>query len=162
MACSKATREIFSMSWLKHILTSCQRIFTTIDRNQCSYPNLYQSIKNPYMSFSPPHCESKTTSCSVTHCEQRRGLFHNALLISTELQLCTEAAQLPQLLCVMLQSPACNACILTIGCGQSEARELWQPAALSATVGKKKKALKHKSLLGKGDIKTVFDQNRHI
>lgn len=124
MACSKATREIFHISWLKHILTACKMIFTTIDGNQFSYTNLYQSIKNPYMSFSPPHCESKATSCSVTRCEQRRGLFHNALLISTELRLHSEAAQLPQLLCVMLQSPACKACILAMGCGQSEAREL--------------------------------------
>lgn len=120
------------------------------------------------MSSLPPRLDlfwKRTTSCSVTSTEQRRGLFPNVLLISTELQLHSHAAQLP---CVMLQSPACNAGILTVGCGQSEPRELWQPAALSAAIKmkkwrkEKKKALKHKSLLGWGDIRRVLHRHRHV
>lgn len=48
-----------------------------------------------------------------------------------------------------------NAGILAVGYGQSEPRELWQPAALSAAekkAKKKKKALKHKSPLGREEM----------
>lgn len=108
-----------------------------------------------FISFLTPHLSllwKQTTYCSVTSSEQRRGLFDNALLISPELQLYLQAAQLPRLPCVMLQNPAGSAGILAVGCGQSEPRELWQPAALSGAAKKKKKALKHKSPLGREEM----------
>lgn len=137
---------LFKMFWLKQILIACYSISTPIDQRGGVIITIHvynQSTKNPYfwLYFLFGSSPESPTQCSVTGTEQRRGLFHNVLLTGPELQLCSQAAQLPRLPCVMLQSPAGNARILTVGRGQSEPRELWQPAALSAAAkdGEKKK-----------------------
>lgn len=93
--------DLFNMSWLRQIseparassqLSTSKAVLSSQFMSKINLPKIHTLRYIPVLLFTWASFRSKQqTYCSVTSTEQRRGLFHNVLHISPELQLHSQA-----------------------------------------------------------------------